>query len=101
MVDVKVAIDSAIKFAESIVDVDPYADPTEPTLEAIRVEEVDFSEQTNTWLITLGWYDSAFKRYPSSLSQMAGATVTKPRIYKIFHVDAEDGNVKKMMMREA
>lgn len=97
MIDVKYAIKSAISFAEDNINVGSSGSP----LEALRVEEVDYSGSENTWLITLGWNDKDYKEYPSSIPMLRGDTVKVHRAYKVFHVDAEDGTVKRMKMREA
>ncbi len=93
-IDVKKAVEIAIEFAEHIYGGDAEKSP----LQAKRVEEFDFLEAENRWLITLGWNDTAFKEIPSA--EMAGAKSKIPRTFKIFHIDAETGQVIKMESKE-
>lgn len=93
-IDVKKAVEIAIEFAEHIYG----GEKEESPLQAKRVEEVDFLEEKNRWLITLGWNDTAFKEIPSA--EMAGAKSKIPRTFKVFHIDAEMGEVIKMETKE-
>ncbi len=93
-VDAQTAVKLAMEFARGI-----YQEEGESPLQAVRVEEVDFSEAEGWWLITLGWNDQAFKEVLSA--EMAGAKSKIPRTYKVFHVDARDGSLKKIKGKES
>ncbi len=89
MIDAKKAVEAATSFAEYIND--------DQKLEALRVEEVELSDDGTTWLVKLGWNDPQLLggAQPTS-ARLTEKTGQLPRIYKIFHVDAESGAVKKM-----
>lgn len=93
-IDAKTAVKIAIEFAEHVYK----GEKDDSPLEAIRVEEVDFSQDDTSWLITLGWNDQAFQEIPSA--EMSGARSKIPRTYKVFHVDATDGTLKKIKRKE-
>lgn len=80
----------------------------------LMLEEVDFDEAKQAWLITLG-YDShqvvktikvpeeAVTTFASAiLENVGGETIEekRPRIYKIFQIDASDGRLISMKMRD-
>lgn len=93
-IDVKKAVQIAMEFAEHIYGGEQGGSP----LQAIRVETVDFSDTDKKWLITLSWNDTTFHEIPSA--EMAGARSKIPRTFKVFHIDAEQGEVKKMESKE-
>lgn len=107
MITVNQAVESAIKFAIDIASMktkytisdSKSEQSTLFPLERLRVEEVNYSESDNIWLITLGWNDKEFEKSIGSTSLITGATAESPRIYKVLHIDAETGVVKKMVMR--
>ena len=86
MVNVNEAIESAETFAKKVID---------NPLTNIAVEEVELSEDEKTWLITLGW-DEPMKGVTSSALK---SVIGPERIYKVFYVDIETGNVNKMKLR--
>lgn len=94
MIDVKEAIECSLEFMKDI-----YSDDLD-SFEAIRVEEVDYSESEDIWLITLGWTDRSLMEPPGPFAQISGTTTKPPRTYKTFHVHEKDGTVKKMGIRE-
>ena len=58
------------------------------------VEEVQLTDDRKYWLITLGWENLKKKATPLT-------TITEPaRIYKVIYVNADNGGVNKMLMRE-
>ncbi|MCI5150854.1 MAG: hypothetical protein D3916_15975 [Candidatus Electrothrix sp. MAN1_4] len=80
----------------------------------LLLEEVDFDEEKQAWLITLG-YDShqvikitkapeiagiPFIEEPHEI--MGGEIIEekKPRVYKIFQIDASDGRLISIKMRD-
>lgn len=54
------------------------------------VEEVEIDDETNCWLITLGYKEASDEVF----------SVQQKRVYKIFKVDAEEGKVLSMKMRD-
>ncbi|CAK8714607.1 hypothetical protein H206_00306 [Candidatus Electrothrix aarhusensis] len=77
----------------------------EQTLPHLMLEEVNFDETEQAWLITLG-YDShhevrTISRGSKMVSSMFGDTsITTeekiPRVYKVFKIDASDGHLISM-----
>jgi len=80
----------------------------------LMLEEVDFDEVRQAWLITLG-YDShqvikttkmpveEFPPHASAMFEISGGEIIeekRPRIYKMFHIDALDGRLISMKMRD-
>ncbi|MGP5231519.1 hypothetical protein [Psychrobacter celer] len=105
MIEVTSAIRYAREYAADLLKGEDY--------ENIKLEEVIFSEESNEWHITLG-YDSyinvEIEEPPYKLSQgslLAARNVFADRftqktvrVYKIFRIDAENGNFKGMLIRE-
>lgn len=80
----------------------------------LMLEEVDFDEAKQTWLVTLG-YDShqvvKITKVPKEtiipyeeemFESIGGETIEekRPRIYKMFQIDAADGRMISMKMRD-
>lgn len=107
MITVNQAVESAVKFALDIASMKtnyPTSDSKMSQivvfpLEKLRVEEVNYSETDNTWLITLGWNDKEFEKSIGSTTLITGASAESQRTYKVLHIDAETGDVKKMVRR--
>jgi hypothetical protein len=58
----------------------------------VTLEEIEFDEDKNQWLITLGLTSTAF----ANIAPMG----LRPHAYKLFRIDAETGEVKSMKIRE-
>lgn len=58
----------------------------------IRLEEVEWLEQENTWLITLG-FDAPVR------DSLAAALGQRRREFKVFEIDALSGQFRAMRMR--
>jgi hypothetical protein len=72
----------------------------------LMLEEVDFDAAKQVWLVTLG-YDShqviKITKGSESLPLFGGTETVeekKPRVYKVFHIDASDGRLVSMKMRD-
>lgn len=88
-INVKEAVLVAREFAEQI-----YGAEDGGELRSLRTEEVEFSVSDNCWLITLAWDDTNYREIPSA--EMAGIRYKAPRTAKVFHIDADKGEVLKM-----
>ena len=65
-----------------------------PTAERLRLEEVEITDDDSYWNITLSYDDNP---------DMEGASFMhtfKKRFYKIFKIDATNGNVRSMKIRD-
>jgi hypothetical protein len=89
MIDVKQAVQAAESYARALFP--------ESELRHLRLEEVDRSEDGNRWHITLGWVEPAVSG--SGIVFSAGAQKL-PRVYKLFEIDAETGEVTSMKIRD-
>jgi len=92
MITVKDAIKAAQDWAREIYP--------EKDLKHLRLEEVEFSEDTRAWNITLGWLEPAIRSNGFALAGINGQIQKLPRVYKTFKVDAENGTVRAMKIRE-
>jgi hypothetical protein len=90
MVDVKQAVKSAESYARELFG--------DKELRHLRLEEVELSSDGRRWNVTLGWVEPGVTQ-PGLVFQ--NGTIQKlPRVYKLFEVDAESGNVYSMKIRE-
>ncbi len=92
MISVKDAAKAAEEYARELFSADD--------LRHLRLEEVRLSEDEQYWNITLGWVDDAAARPSAVLGNLAFNTQKLPRIYKVFEVDVESGQVRAMKMRD-
>ncbi len=76
------------------------------TLPHLMLEEVDFDEAKKVWLVTLG-YDShqlvkTTEKAPASYMFVGPDMIRerRPRVYKVFQIDASDGRLISMKMRD-
>ena len=87
MIDVKDAFESAKKYFK-----DMYGE----SIQGVALEEVELSDDESYWYITIGYMDS---------SQLVGPTGYQfspfgpGRAYKIFKIDANNGKVMSMKVR--
>lgn len=91
MIDVKAAVQCAKDAAKDFLSEDA-------ALEDLLLEEVEFNEAENTWLITLG-----FNVINKNAMRGLGAAIAGNqyiRKYKAFSIDADSGKVKAMKIRE-
>lgn len=92
MISVKDAVKAAQEWAREV-----YADDE---LKHLRLEEAVVSEDGTTWNITLGWVEPAIRGNGLALANVSGQLQKLPRVYKTFEVDAENGRVRSMKIRE-
>ena len=104
MIPPKEAVSNAKKYLREILE-------HEEEIADLRLEEVEFKEEDKHWLITLGYLrprdinnKAKFER-PSGFGSLKSLfneeknEETENRIYKRLVVDAESGNVEKMLIR--
>ncbi|HYG11544.1 MAG TPA: hypothetical protein VD835_16475 [Pyrinomonadaceae bacterium] len=84
MIDVKQAAQSASNFIVGLY--------SNETLSEVMLEEVELSEDGKYWLVTL-----SFLAPSSSVNSILGI---RGRLYKIFKVDTDTGEVVSMKIRE-
>ena len=73
-------------------------DPEE--LKYLRVEEIDLASDEQQWRVTLGWVESA-RTNPGAMAAMhSGGSQPLPRVYKVFVIDAESGDLLGLDMRK-
>lgn len=70
----------------------------EEDLQHLRLEEVELSDDERLWHITVGWVEPAVRTPLSAMFSQEARTL--PRVYKTLEVDAENGAVKSMKIRE-
>jgi hypothetical protein len=89
-IDVKAAVKAAYQYLQSLQEV--MGNP----LKDLALEEVELSEDGHFWLITLG-YDRSIASLGSAL---LGGLPSNQRVYKLFRVNSETGEVGAMKIRE-
>lgn len=92
MITIENAVDSARAFASRL-----YA---EGELKQLRVEEIESSEDNKKWFVTLGWIEPAIRQIGGFAGLTNASLEPLPRVYKLFTIDAETGEVKSMKMRD-
>ncbi len=92
MIDVKQAVSVAAAYFADL-----YADQS---YSSVLLEEVEYNEDDNVWLITLGYSPSLtlLDAVEKSLTPLS-ALNPKERKYKIFRIDAKTGKVLSMKIR--
>jgi hypothetical protein len=78
MINVKQAVGAAIAYVNDFADLLPVRE--------VRLEETEFVEDEDIWLITLSFVDNP---------------MTGSRSYKVFVIDALNGQIKSMKARSA
>jgi len=90
MISIDQAVKAARDFAKQLY--------VEGELKGLRVEEVEM--EGGEWRITLGWVEHAVREgLAARMGMEADPIVVLPRVYKVFTVDSETGEVKSMRMR--
>ena len=80
MIEAKDAAYSAVRYFE---DITGYT-------ERVTIEEVEFDDNTNCWLITLGYLAQP------EIMPLVG----RKKAYKVFKIDANNGDVLSMKLRD-
>ncbi len=90
-IGVQGAVEAASKYFNELQRVikSTSSDDSTTQIRDLRLEEVELSDDRSQWLITLGY----------SISE-DGMGIRSVRHYKIFSVDANDGEVQSMKIRE-
>jgi hypothetical protein len=84
MIDVKTAVKIAFDYIQDLYE--------ERELQELALEEVEQSADKAWWLVTLG--------HARRLSGMDGFGGQHRRAYRVFKIDAEQGQVQSMRIRE-
>jgi len=84
MITVKEAAKAAVKY---------FTDIYGEKIRGIALEEFELSDDEHYWYITIGYFDES---QSTGFLQPFGQN----RGYKIFEIDANDGTVKSMKMRD-
>ncbi len=90
MIDVKTAVKLALDYFAKL-----YPNKID-TFQDVQLEEVELSEDENTWLVTIGFsrpLPSPFLKNPSKLLRQY------QRDYKVFRIDAQNSKVRSMKIR--
>ena len=90
-VDVKIAVQAAINYIKGL-----YADRD---LKDLLLEEVEFSEETNQWLVTIGFSLLETKETPASIIMPSRTSRELSRRYKIVKIDATTAEPISMKIR--
>ena len=90
-IPVKTAVSNAIEFVQELYNGEQIKD--------ILVEEVEFSEPANQWLITIGFTITKVKD-KDSLASLIIPEKENTRKYKIICIDAQSGKAISMKIRE-
>ena len=92
-VPVKTAVSNAMQFIREL-----YADEQ---IKDVLLEEVEFSEPADQWLITIGFMRNKIKdKSSSSIADLILPERETIRKYKIVHIDAQSGKPISMKIRE-
>lgn len=94
MVSIENAVSSALEFATKIYD------KSKDELKNLRVEEIELIENEEVWIVTLGWTETAVRQIGGFAGLTNASIEPLPRVYKIFTIDAKNGTVKSMKIRE-
>lgn len=92
MVDVKKAVDTARSQINKVYGQEPAN---------LQVEEIEQSEDSKYWLITLGFNAPPPMSGQNELQKISFALRPPVRVYKVFKIAAETGEFISMKMREA
>lgn len=90
MIEIKDAVTAAMAFARAVYD--------DRELRGLRLEEVEADLDNRAWKITLGWVEPDYR--PIGIMEGVLSQHSAPRVYKTFLVDANDGRVQSMKIRE-
>lgn len=93
MVNIKEAIVKAMEYFDLIYDDKKYSD--------LQLEEVELSEDSSYWLITLGYrVPLSPKSHGISLLEQAMAPTIYNKEYKILKIKSDTGDVVSMKIRQ-
>ncbi|MDX2096720.1 MAG: hypothetical protein SFW36_03005 [Leptolyngbyaceae cyanobacterium bins.59] len=88
-IDVRTAVERAKEFLNEVGDL------IGEGIRDVRLEEVELSEDSQTWLVTLSYG----RPVPSPMSINTGFYDTYEREYKQFRVSAKTGEISNMSVR--
>ncbi len=91
-ISVKTAVSNAMQFIREL-----YADNQ---IKGVLLEEIEFSEPANQWLITIGFTINKTRENSSALADLILPEREIARKYKIVYIDAQSGKPISMKIRE-
>jgi hypothetical protein len=92
MIPVQSAVLSARQFMDQVY--------TPEEIKQLRIEEIYSSEDGKKWFVTVSWVEPATKQI-GGFAGLANATIEPvPRVYKVFMINADNGQVVSMKMRD-
>jgi len=93
MISPKQAAQAASNYLKELV--------SDEELKNLRVEEITRSDDQKHWHVTLGWVESANRTLGvnSAFMNTKQTIEALPRVYRLFPVDVETGEVAAMKMR--
>lgn len=95
MINVKEAVSIAFQYMSDLFDTSKFHD--------FLLEEVELSENGKWWLVTIGWSrpvppNEVIQNPMTSI--LGQSKITYRRSYKVFKIDASNGEVRSMKIRE-
>jgi hypothetical protein len=88
-VDVRSAVDAAIRYVKDLYF-------GSMSLREVMLEEVEFSEATDQWIVTVGFSMLETQEESTALIRASQASRERSRRYKIVNIDAKTGNPLSM-----
>jgi geranylgeranyl pyrophosphate synthase len=96
MVNVKEAVGIAFQYMNDLYDTTKFHD--------FLLEEVELSEDGRWWLVTIGWsratHPDEVIQTPMTNTILGQSKIQYRRTYKVFKIDATNGEVRSMKIRE-
>lgn len=95
MIDVKAAVAKAMAYLGELYDTSKFRE--------ILLEEVEKSPDDKFWLVTLGYsrpLEAASTDLLKAIAPAFGVSTKYTREYKVFAIDANNGEVRSMKIRE-
>jgi hypothetical protein len=89
-------VKASVSVMDAVKQASNYLQQFYPKLEDLLVEEVEICDGGDYWRITLGFADPTYKAGITA----AFAPERKPRIYKVFKMDRQTGEIVSMKIRE-
>jgi hypothetical protein len=92
MVDVKQAVAKAMDYLKDMYKIDEFRD--------VLLEEVDLSEDNKFWNVTIGFTRVQESTSGGPMATLIGESGEFKREYKVFRIDADNGDLRSMRSRK-